>query len=294
MTEYRQGTTATLLVTFYAYPGGPLANVSNLTITISPTGGGPAAIGPTSSGVVNESVGLYSYAWAIDADQTVGTYVVEWNADNDVTASETATVISASTTTYATVAELKTRLDIGDTDDDTRLDEALQAASREIDLYCGRVFTKATTASARVFRPEHCGLVYVDDFHTTTGLVVATDAGEDGTYETTITSGSYELWPLNGVVDGQTGWPYRKIRTVNTYLPVTGRASVQVTAQWGWDQVPGPVKEACLVIAAELFKLGDAPFGVAGFGEFGAVRLRLNSRAQTLLNPYRLTAFLVA
>lgn len=196
---------------------------------------------------------------------------------------------------YATLTELKTRLDIADTTDDDRLTASLAAASREIEAYCGRQFNDAGAASARVFRPAGCTLALVDDFNTTTGLVVATDEGDDGTYETTWAAGDYELEPLNGVVAGLSGWPFYRIRAVEsrTFPTVRRRATVQVTARWGWTAVPAPVKEACLMIAAETFKSGDAPFGVAGFGEFGAVRLRMNTRAQSLLAPYRLNPVLV-
>ena len=177
-----------------------------------------------------------------------------------------------------------------------RLDDALAAASREIETWCDRQFNKATTATARVFPPLAAYTALVDDFHTTTGLIIATDTGDDGTFDTTWTAADYELEPMNGVVSGQAGWPYWRIRAVGAHTFPTctrRRAPVQVTAQWGWAAVPGPVKEACLVTAAELFKLADAPFGVAGFGEFGAVRVRMNSRAQALLAPYRRTPAVV-
>ncbi|HEX6969857.1 MAG TPA: hypothetical protein VF174_13755, partial [Micromonosporaceae bacterium] len=139
--------------------------------------------------------------------------------------------------------------------------------------------------------------VLVDDFHTTTDLVVATDTGDDGTYATAWAASDYELEPVNGMVSGQSDWPYYRIRAVGSHdFPQCGRRrnTVQVTAQWGWAAVPGPVKEACLIVAEELFKLSDAPFGVAGFGEFGPVRVRMNSRAQSLLAPYRRNPVLVA
>lgn len=197
---------------------------------------------------------------------------------------------------YATLAELKTRLDITDTTDDTRLTSSVLSASREIDAWCGRQFNDAGTATARVFAAAGCTLAMVDDFSAITGLVVATDGNDDGVYETTWVAGDYELEPLNGVVAGMSGWPYWRIRAVGSRTFPTGRrrAVVQVTARWGWTAVPAPVKEACLMIAAETFKAGDAPFGVAGFGEFGPVRVRMNSQAQTLLAPYRLNPVLVA
>ena len=198
---------------------------------------------------------------------------------------------------YATLDQLKTRMDIGDNIDDTRLGEALDSASSEIERWCQRQFNDAGAASARTYTADGYSLLRVDDFHTTVGLVVATDTGEDGSYATTWASTDYQLEPLNGVVDGRPGWPYNRIRAVGSYtfpLLWPRRTSVQVTARWGWAAVPAQVTEACLLIAAESFKLGDAPFGVAGFSEFGPVRVRMNSRAQSLLTPYRRNPQLVA
>lgn len=195
---------------------------------------------------------------------------------------------------YATTAELKSRVGISDAADDTPLGEALSAASRWIESWCRRQFNQTTAASARLFYPESCGLVVVDDFHTTTDLVIKTDSGADGTYETTVASTNYELLPLNGVVGGESGWPYWRIRAVRTTLPTgTGRASVQVTAQWGWAAVPAGVKQATLIIAQETFKLKDTYAGQAGFGDMEMV-VRRAPQALDLLKPYRHAPVLVA
>lgn len=197
---------------------------------------------------------------------------------------------------YATLTQLKSYLKITDADDDSELTDALASASKGITKFCGRQFNKETSATARTYRPTHAGLAMVDDFHTTTGLVIAT-ADDDGVFDTTWTSADYELEPFNGVRDGEPGWPYWKIRVVDSSalsFPLASRATLQVTAQWGWAAVPAPVKQACLILAAETFKLKDAPFGVAGFGDFGAVRVRDNPMAKAKLIPYRRNAVLVA
>jgi hypothetical protein len=196
---------------------------------------------------------------------------------------------------YATLAQLKSYLKITDGTDDDELNGALLSASVGINDFCDRQFNVASAASARVYRPEHGCLVKVDDFHTTAGLVVKTDDDEDGTFETTWTSTDFELEPLNGVVAGTSGWPYWKIRAVETLrFPSVRRSSVQVTAVWGWVAVPKPVYQACLILASETFKLKDAPFGVAGFGEFGAVRVKDNPMAARKLMPYQRDPFQVA
>src|SRR5918992_2343438 len=189
---------------------------------------------------------------------------------------------------YATLAELKSRLRIGDTGDDTRLTEALSVASRGIEFCTGRQFNDAGSTSTRVYRPETRCWAYVDDFHTTTGLVVKTDDGGDGTYGTTWASSDYELTPLNGIVDGQTGWPYTRINAVESrYFPCGRRATLQMTARWGWAAVPAPAKEATLILAEDIFKLRDTPFGVGGYGEYGRIRARQNPEVWNRIAPYR-------
>lgn len=197
---------------------------------------------------------------------------------------------------YATVTDLKGYADnFTDTTDDAELGDILLQASRAVDQYCGRQFNKATSATARVYYPASYCHVEPDEFWTTTGLIVATSQGDDGTYGTTLDTTQYQLLPLNGVVDGESGWPYSRIQAQNTWFPVnTVRPSVQVTAQWGWAAVPTGIKIATIYLALETYKLKGAPFGVAGFGDFGPIRVRENPRVMAMLNPYRRYPVLVA
>lgn len=196
---------------------------------------------------------------------------------------------------YLTDAELKARLGIADTDDDTRITAAVASASDGINDFAKRDFQKNTTASARTYRPTHSRLVIVHDFYTTAGLVVKTDEDDDGTFETTIAASDYELEPLDGVVNGREGWPFWKIRLVNgSQFPDGLRAGVQVTVPWGWAAVPPPVKEATFVLAEDLFKLRDTPFGVGGFGDFGRIRARENPFVAMMIGPYRRNKIRVA
>lgn len=197
---------------------------------------------------------------------------------------------------YATRTELKAYIGVTDATDDTKVDDALASASRGIEQYCQRQFNDAGSTSTREVEP--CGDIYwleVDDFSTTVGLVVKYDSAADGTFATTLAATTYKAYPLNGVVDGQAGWPFWKLRGVNYSWPTWWQLPpIQVTARWGWSAVPSPVKQACLLLASENLKLArEAPFGVAGFGAFGAVRVRDNPRAESMLNPYRLMPVLV-
>lgn len=188
---------------------------------------------------------------------------------------------------YITADELRQYVGISDTDDSALIDASIAAAEEQVERICGRYFYQDGTTSARGFYPLNSRVVYVDDISTTTGLTVKTDEGDDGTYETTWASTDYQLEPLNGLVDGQT-WPYTKIVAVDRYLFPTCNliAPVQVTARWGWAAVPDAVKQATFIAAEYLYKMKDAPLGVAGFGEFGALRVREHPVVQMLLAPY--------
>ncbi len=193
---------------------------------------------------------------------------------------------------YATDTALKARLNITDANDDAAINLALSSASQEIEGICGRQFNDAGTATARIYYPDSPTVVMVDDFSTASGLILLADYGNDGVYEYTWVAANYQVEPINGVVDGTPGWPYNRIRAINQYYPLwwgaigSPRASLQVTAQWGWASVPANVQEACLLGAEEIFKLKDAPFGVAGFGAMGAVRVRENPKIMALLDRY--------
>lgn len=191
------------------------------------------------------------------------------------------------TTSYVSVADFKDYAGIPPTktDYDTLIGTVNSSVYTALNRYCGRVFANTTATSARVFRATDYSCLEVDDFATTTGLVIATDSGSDGTFETTWASTDYELEPLNGLLDGQS-WPYTRIRAINRTFPVTARAGVQVTASWGWPSTPPEVTQAAYILALDLFKLKDSPFGVAGASEYGVMRIRENAQLRMLLAPF--------
>lgn len=202
---------------------------------------------------------------------------------------------SAGGSSYATLAELKTRLGSPAGADDAALQNALDSVSRGIDRCCDRQFNNAGTVSARLFYPDTPYRAEVDDFSTSTGVIVQTDDGGDGTYSTTwVASTDYQLEPLNTIVDGESGWPYFVITAVGgrtfptlRHRAASRRAPIQLTAQWGWAAVPARIKEATLIAAEELYRMKDAPFGVAASAEWGVMRVRENPYVQSLIAPYR-------
>ncbi|USC17035.1 hypothetical protein [Rhodococcus sp. 11-3] len=194
---------------------------------------------------------------------------------------------------YVSLNEIKAYLKVNETQFslDDKLTLAVQAASRKINACCGRQFGRTSTATARLYEPSSLVRLEVDDFHTTDELVVEVDSAGAGTFDQVWSSTDYELSPRNGIVDGEPGWPYHEIHAVGgKRFPdmrfLTRCAVVRVTAQWGWAEVPGPIKQATLILASQLHKLAEAPHGVIGFGQFGEVRVKDIPQVYSLIHAY--------
>ena len=181
---------------------------------------------------------------------------------------------------------------IPDSVDDVRIELACSAATQMIQQYCQRQFTTDDTATARVFVPENQYLVFTEDFYSTSGLIVQTDPGLDGSFSQTWSSTDYQLEPLNQENYGE-AWPYHTIRPIESlWFPLDyGRVTVKVTAKWGWSAVPSAVKQASILQAITIFKSADAPFGATPFADTGILRLRsaLHPTAAALVQNYRKT-----
>ena len=189
---------------------------------------------------------------------------------------------------YIDASTLAAYLGVSDSYDTALMDSACTAGSEWVTKHCQRQFNKTTTATARTYVARTGLTVEVDDFHTLTDLVVKTDDTDSGTFGTTWSATDYTVRPFNGVEAGATGFPYRKIVAVESksFPSDTGRARVQVTAQWGWAAVPESVVLATKIVAAFLFNLKDSPIGVASFGESGLIRVRDVPQAVMLLEGY--------
>lgn len=189
---------------------------------------------------------------------------------------------------YISTQDLADYMTIQGASYDARITSVCSAVSREIEDFCHRQFNQASAASARVFRPTDRDTVYVDDFLTTVGLIVKTDDNCDGTFSTTWDPADFEVRPLGGLRNGVDGWPFYEIGAVKSRrFHWARRGNVQITAQWGWSEVPAPVIESALMLAADTFQVKDSRFGVAGSDQFGNVtRVRDNVVATNKLNRY--------
>ena len=181
---------------------------------------------------------------------------------------------------YATVEQLKAYVSIpaDDAVDDTELSGKIVAASRSIDQHTRRQFGQVDALEMRTYTAHarsDGALVVIDDLVDVTGLAVEVDGAA-------VTPD--RLWPKNAVLKGQA--------FTRLWLP-TGTScavdAVEVTALWGWSDVPPTILEATLLQASRLFKRRDAPFGVAGSPDLGSeVRLlaKVDPDVAVMLKPY--------
>lgn len=194
---------------------------------------------------------------------------------------------------YITTAQLKAyvRIPSGDTQDDAQLALAVTAASRAVDNATNRQFGLVASTEARYYTAEWDAcesrhVVEIDDLIVVTGIAIVVDVGDDGTYDTTITS--YDLKPSNAAAKGR---PYTQlwIRSSTLTQRVETTDSVQVTARWGWTDVPDTIEQATLIQASRFFTRREAPFGIAGSPESGSeMRLlaRVDPDVQLMLQSY--------
>src|SRR5690606_16258894 len=224
----------------------------------------------------------------------------------------------AMTNAYLTLAEFRDLMRDQLTAYDHEYEMAIEAASRQVDDFCGRHFYMEEVATPKLYRPDQVDLVWTADIATTDGLVVKTDDDDDGAFETTWSADEYMLEPydrLNGTR------PYERIAAVSgrefpvacrtTYSSRTStrrsrRPRVQVTAKWGWPEVPAEVKQATAILAVDHFRTKDQSQIASQYGtgtrftrditarQYGAAiqftRFRapvFNPEAEALLMPLR-------
>lgn len=199
------------------------------------------------------------------------------------------------TNAYTTTDRLKAELNETAERNELRYIAAINAASRQIDGFCGRRFWQDTAVVDRQYYAYSDRVACVDDISTTTGLVVKLDVDDDGTFETTLTiSTHFLLQPLNAA-DGYPVRPYNDIWLTDDspqWFPrsSSGRPGLQVTAKFGWPAVPDDVEMACLIQAKGLYKAAATQTtGFQGVGVDGLVVRTppLDYTAQMLLMPYR-------
>lgn len=194
---------------------------------------------------------------------------------------------------YLTLGQLKAwpGAGIGSSDSDANLQAALSAASRTIDAYCKRTFWRTGVASVRKFQlldPTHCA---VDDIADQTTITFPD-------YPEWVLGTTIEAWPLTPpptwgrVIDDVQQWPISSLIAQDTWFDYwqdiySQRGRLKVSAEWGCPYIPDAVKMACYLLATRLFKRKDAPEGIMGWSDIGALHIRSRDPdVAALLDPY--------
>lgn len=167
------------------------------------------------------------------------------------------------------------------TADDVAIQAALDAAHFMAYEYLGRSLEPAGVASARSFVPASFDLLRIDDCTTVTSV---TNNGA------TVASTDYQTEPIGLRASSQNARPISALRLINggSWYIDGGKATVSVTATWGYAAaMPAAGVEAIKVLAKDILHQRDNRSGVAGFSEFGAVRVRQNPYVAMLLDPLR-------
>lgn len=273
-----------------AYTGGQvtLDSPQDYHVNLQPfTGGSPPP------------AGLWTYAWTGAGGTALNGAEVKAGTFRVIPFGDTG---SGMTHWYCSMEELKSRLsiDANDTKDDYEIQIVLQAVTDWITNYCGRHFYRIT--ETRTFEPSNVWTLDLDDVVSVTSVDLDYDG--DGVYEVHWTEGvNYQLLRYKSNYNAhETGFArpknYLQVTTGSAanpiggawlpwVIPFTRRDRVSVTATWGWADVPPSINQAALYIAAEMFKSKDSPFGVAGIGELGIVKIQASPWVVELLRPYK-------
>lgn len=184
----------------------------------------------------------------------------------------------AITNGYATLSQIKTYLSTSSTNDDARLENAIESASRAIDAVCRRTFF--ATSAVKYFEAREAMYARLpDDLLSVTTF--AYDSGDRNYVNFAMTD--YELEP---------GIPYTDAHIApgsSKHFPL-GRRGLRIDGSWGFCTTgahPDAINGACLILAVRYFKRRDAAFGVLGTPELGFTRITARDpEVRQLLYPY--------
>lgn len=192
---------------------------------------------------------------------------------------------------YCTEQELRTWMsDPGSVLPSAIIQDAINATSRMIDNYCGRRFWKDLSPTTRRYQVTENDIAWIEDISSTDDLVIKTDEYGDQSFSTTWLDTDYEMSPYNEEVDVDTPHAFYRIHAIgNKQFPVNSRLrTLQVTGTFGWTAIPDQIHQACLMKSNILVIRKDSPYGLAGFSEFGVVRITRTEDPEVtrLLGPF--------
>ena len=271
-------------------------------VTHSYLGAAPADITRTGTGVyslniacspsVTGSYGLWTFVF-------VGTGAVQDAQPGTFRTFPLADAVTGFNSWYCGLEELKSRLSIAATDtaSDYEMILSIQTVTDWITSYCGQHFYQVT--EVRTFVPYDLYQIPVDPLVSVSSLDL--DYSGSGVYDTHwVQNVNFQLLRDTGMYNINARGiprPYTQVQVIGansggplSFFPYiwafTPQNRVQITGTWGWPVVPPNVAQAALILAADLFKSKDAPWGVAGVGDLGLVKVQSNPWVVELLRSY--------
>ena len=141
--------------------------------------------------------------------------------------------------------------------DDEMISDAILAAESVIDIDLGRRFEVAAgAATERVYAAESGDTTLF--IHDCTEI---TAVAEDGT---TVATADWQAAPLNQLSSWGETVPYTHIdRMVGSWHAERGKATIGVTAKWGWAAIPPSIVVLCSIVAQTMAQHRDMRFGLA-------------------------------
>ena len=186
---------------------------------------------------------------------------------------------------YCTLNGVKSELDIESDDNDDMLQAMIEQTKGFIDSFCNRKFD-TVTATARYF--DGAGsILFIDDLVLIDALGFKLDLDGDGTYEVTLATTDYTLYPLN-----TTPKTIIKISHNSNYGGFASgiRKGVQITGTWGYaSTIPKPINRASMIQVCRWFKRKDSAYAIeVGTGELGTIQVGrgLDPDIALILKPY--------
>jgi hypothetical protein len=311
-------------VAFVDATTGQLADPSSITCVVTDPAGTITSYvyNPSNTGighVEKESAG--NYALTVDGLTVSGLYSFTWvgtgNGVQQVTPGTFRLIPLSDVGTgaqfwYTGLDELKHRLNISDNRYDYEAQLAIQVVANWVNNYCGRHFYRLH--EARTFIPESVWGCPLDDLVSDPAVVSGTQVNLDyngnGVYDVSWALGvNYQL-KLGGMGNSEDNYninaagvprPYRQLQVLTGVAgvsaipgggwlpwiwPYTYLNRVQVTGTWGWNSVPPAISQAAMLLAVDLYKSKDAPWGVAGVSDLGIVKVQSNPWVVELMKDY--------
>ena len=203
--------------------------------------------------------------------------------------------MATATGSYATTSDLKTRLGVTDTDDDTLLGTICDQVNQFIESTTGRILAPVSGTPTRTYDiAETTAVLHVPEgIRAITTLEVADYTGAD---YATVTSGDYFLRPSYPAP----AWPYTHVHmsdnpTGTIFSFPKGFDTVRITATFGFAAIPDDITDLALTIAVRSWHAREAgQQDIVGTDEMGRplVSRFVSGRDRDTLRRYTLAGFL--